>query len=60
MSKLKQRRPCSRAPHGAPESNEKLAAWGMCKQKRAFQRNGGSAWLQKILDAAISAQRIKA
>lgn len=52
MSKRKQHRPSTRAPHGTPAYTAKLAAWVTRQQKRAFLRNGGSAWLRKLIDEA--------
>lgn len=54
MARLKQRqhRPSTRAPHGAPEYTERLAACVTARQKRKFMRNGGSQWLRELLDKA--------
>ena len=53
MRQRKQHRPPTRAPHGSPEFTEKLATWVTKEQKRAFRRNGGSAWLRTLIDEAV-------
>lgn len=53
MKSQSQHRPPTRAPHGSPEFTEKLAAWVTPKQKRAFLRKGGSAWLRRLIDEAL-------
>lgn len=53
VSRQRQNRPTRRAPHGAPEFTERIAAYVTSRQKRAFVRKGGSAWLRDLIDRAI-------
>lgn len=52
MRKQRQHRPATRAPHGAPEFTERIAAYVTPTQKRKFKRNGGSQYLRDLLDKA--------
>jgi hypothetical protein len=52
MTKQKQHRPPTRAPHGSPEYTERIALYCTPKQKRKFRKNGGSAWVRELLDRA--------
>lgn len=54
---IKQHRPKTRAPHGCPEFTERVAAYVTAKQKRAFRKLGGSAWLRKLIDQAVADAR---
>ena len=48
--KQKQRRLKTRAPHGSPIYSKRIAAWVTPAQRRAFEREGGSAWLRTLID----------
>lgn len=48
-----QHRPPTRAPHGAPQYTERVAAFVTAKQKRAFERRGGSTWLRDLIDREL-------
>lgn len=48
----RQHRPATRAPHGAPEFTERIAIYCTPKQKRKFEKGGGSAWLRDAIDKA--------
>jgi hypothetical protein len=50
--KQHQHRMAHRAPHGAPEFTERVAAYVTARQKRKFRQRGGSDWLRKLIDAA--------
>jgi len=52
--KQKQHRMRTRAPHGSPDYPERVAAWVTTRQRRAFDRNGGSIWLRGVIDFALS------
>lgn len=50
MSKHNQSRPKTRAPHGSPEFVERIAIYCTAKQKRKFEKHGGSQWLRRVVD----------
>lgn len=52
QTKQRQHRTGTRAPHGCPEFTERVAAYVTAKQKRAFRKLGGSAWLRGLIDNA--------
>jgi hypothetical protein len=49
-----QHRPKTRAPHGSRQFPARLGAWVTPRQYQAFRRNGGSEWLRRLLDDALS------
>jgi hypothetical protein len=55
MSKHKQQRTGTRAPHGAPEFTERIAFYCTAAQKRKFMKCGrGSKWVRELIDAQPS------
>lgn len=48
----KQHRPQTRAPHGAPEFTERIAIYCTPRQKRKFEKRGGSQWLRGVIQEA--------
>ncbi|WOB06506.1 hypothetical protein [Piscinibacter gummiphilus] len=54
---MKQHRPATRAPHGSPQYPERIAAHVTKKQRRAFERMGGSGWLRGLIDRELKKGR---
>ena len=50
MSKHKQSRPATRAPHGCPEFTERIAFYCTPAQKKKFMKSGGSQWMRRVID----------
>lgn len=51
-----QNRPATRAPHGSPIYTVYVGGWATEKQKAWLMRNGGSAKLRELIDAAMLAE----
>ena len=46
-----------RAPHGSPDYPGRVSAWVTEAQRKKFLREGGSAWLRQLIDAAPKTPR---
>jgi hypothetical protein len=56
MPRNVQNRPATRAPHGSPIYTVYIGGWATEKQKAWLMRNGGSAKLRALVDAAMLAE----
>lgn len=50
--KQHQHRPKTRAPHGSPLHTRQIGAWVTEELFEKFHREGGSAWLRQVMEAA--------
>lgn len=53
QSKQKQHRMPNRAPHGSPVYSKRVAAWVTPKQRKMFEKFGGSRWLRQLIEDAL-------
>lgn len=58
--KQHQHRPKTRAPHGSPFFPARIGAWVTEEQHKFVMKNGGSAYLRKLLDDTMKASDGKA